>query len=215
MGTGEAGTRYFRSALGSDLEYDNVPDKTAAAHREPGVFTTGDIGYLDDDGYLWLSDRKIDMIISGGVNIYPAEIETVLAGHPAVADVAVIGVPDDEFGEQVKAVVQLVEGTEPSEALAEELVTPVGRSWPATSDPRPSTGPRPSPAPRPASSSRRTSAPPTGRAPVAASDQTSRFWLRDRAPERAKSQPERDQGWARRVARASRMRSRPKANSSP
>ena len=120
---GEAGTLYFRSALGSDFEYHNDPDKTAAAHREPGVFTTGDIGYLDDDGYLWLSDRKIDMIISGGVNIYPAEIETVLAGHPAVADVAVIGVPDDEFGEQVKAVVQLVEGTEPSEALAEELVT--------------------------------------------------------------------------------------------
>jgi long-chain acyl-CoA synthetase len=120
---GEAGTLWFRSLMGADFEYHNDPDKTAAAHREPGVFTTGDIGYLDEDGYLWLSDRKIDMIISGGVNIYPAEIETVLAGHPAVADVAVIGVPDEEFGEQVKAVVQPVDGTEPSEALADELVT--------------------------------------------------------------------------------------------
>jgi len=119
---GEAGTLWFRSAMGIDFEYHNDPEKTAAAHREPGVFTTGDIGYIDEDGYLWLSDRKIDMIISGGVNIYPAEIETVLAGHSAVADVAVIGVPDEEFGEQVKAVVQLVEGIEPSEALAEELV---------------------------------------------------------------------------------------------
>lgn len=119
---GEPGTLWFRNVMGMDFEYHNDPEKTAAAHREPGVFTTGDIGYLDADGYLWLSDRKIDMIISGGVNIYPAEIETVLAGHPAVADVAVIGVPDDEFGEQVKAVVQAVDGTEPSEALAEELV---------------------------------------------------------------------------------------------
>jgi len=119
---GEPGTLWFRSAMGMEFEYHTDPEKTAAAHREPGVFTTGDIGYIDEDGYLWLSDRKIDMIISGGVNIYPAEIETVLAGHSAVADVAVIGVPDEEFGEQVKAVVQLVEGIEPSEALAEELV---------------------------------------------------------------------------------------------
>ena len=120
---GESGTLYFRSALGSDFEYHNDPDKTAAAHLAPGVFTTGDIGYLDDEGYLWLSDRKIDMIISGGVNIYPAEIETVLAEHPSVADVAVIGVPDDEYGEQVKAVVQTVDGVEGSDALADELTT--------------------------------------------------------------------------------------------
>jgi long-chain acyl-CoA synthetase len=105
LGPGQPGTLYFRHRTGMDFEYHNAPDKTAEAHREPGVFTTGDVGYLDEDGYLWLSDRKIDMIISGGVNIYPAEIEGVLGGHPLVADVAVIGVPDEEFGEQVKAVV--------------------------------------------------------------------------------------------------------------
>tara|TARA_B100001029_G_C15062103_1_gene459426 strand:- start:4274 stop:5269 length:996 start_codon:yes stop_codon:yes gene_type:complete len=102
---GEEGTLYFRNLMGTDFEYHNAPEKTEAAHLEPGVFTFGDIGFLDEEGYLWLSDRKIDMIISGGVNIYPAEIEGVLGGHPAVKDVAVIGVPDDEFGEQVKAIV--------------------------------------------------------------------------------------------------------------
>jgi len=106
VAAGEPGTLYFKNLMGLDFEYHNDPGKTEAAHLEPGVFTTGDIGYLDDEGYLWLSDRKIDMIISGGVNIYPAEIESVLAEHDGVGDVAVIGVPDDEFGEQVKAVVQ-------------------------------------------------------------------------------------------------------------
>jgi long-chain acyl-CoA synthetase len=105
LGPNEAGTLYFRDAMGMDFEYHNAPDKTTDVHLEPGVFTTGDVGYLDDDGYLWLSDRKIDMVISGGVNIYPAEIEGVLAGHPLVADAAVIGVPNEEFGEEVKAVV--------------------------------------------------------------------------------------------------------------
>ncbi len=105
LGPNESGTLYFRNLMGMDFEYHNAPEKTADAHLEPGVFTTGDVGYLDDDGYLWLSDRKIDMIISGGVNIYPAEIEGALGGHPDVADVAVIGVPNDEFGEEVKAIV--------------------------------------------------------------------------------------------------------------
>jgi long-chain acyl-CoA synthetase len=105
LGPNQDGTLYFRNQMGTDFEYHNAPDKTAEAHREPGVFTTGDVGHLDDDGFLWLSDRKIDMIISGGVNIYPAEIEGVLGGHPLVADVAVIGVPNEEFGEEVKAVV--------------------------------------------------------------------------------------------------------------
>ena len=104
---GQDGTLYFRSTMGMDFEYHNAPDKTAESHLEPGVFTTGDVGHLDEDGYLWLSDRKIDMIISGGVNIYPAEIEQVLGGHPLVADVAVIGVPNEEYGEEVKAIVVL------------------------------------------------------------------------------------------------------------
>jgi long-chain acyl-CoA synthetase len=106
----EEGVIHVRNAMGADFEYLNEPGKTAEAHRQPGMFTLGDIGYLDDDGYLYLSDRKIDMIISGGVNIYPAEIEGVLAGHESVVDVAVFGVPDDEFGEQVKAAVQLADG---------------------------------------------------------------------------------------------------------
>jgi long-chain acyl-CoA synthetase len=122
VGVGEEGTLYFRNLMGMGFEYHNDAAKTEAAHLEPGVFTTGDIGYLDDEGFLWLSDRRIDMIISGGVNIYPAEIEGVLAVHPEVADVAVIGVPDDEFGEQVKAVVQVAEGVEPSAELGERLV---------------------------------------------------------------------------------------------
>ncbi|SVD70757.1 uncharacterized protein METZ01_LOCUS423611, partial [marine metagenome] len=80
------------------------------------------VGFLDEDGYLWLSDRKIDMIISGGVNIYPAEIEGVLGGHPEVKDVAVIGVPDEEFGEQVKAIVVPGVDEDSLDSLAKELI---------------------------------------------------------------------------------------------
>ncbi len=104
-GPGEEGTLYFKNNMGMDFEYHNAPEKTADSHLEPGVYTTGDVGSLDDEGYLWLGDRKIDMIISGGVNIYPAEIEGVLGGHPQVLDVTVIGVPNEEFGEEVKAIV--------------------------------------------------------------------------------------------------------------
>ena len=85
------------------------------------MFTTGDMGYLDDEGYLWLSDRKIDMIISGGVNIYPAEIEQVLGGHDLVADVTVIGVPNEEFGEEVKAIVVANDGVEAGDELVGTL----------------------------------------------------------------------------------------------
>ena len=120
---GVEGTLYFRNLMGTDFEYHNAPEKTEAAHLEPGVFTFGDIGYLDEDGYLWLSDRKIDMIISGGVNIYPAEIEGVLGGHPTVKDVAVIGIPDEEFGEQVKAIVVADESCEDLDSLEKELVS--------------------------------------------------------------------------------------------
>ena len=122
LAQGEPGTLYFRNSLGMDFEYHKDSQKTDDAHLEPGVFTTGDVGYLDDDGYLWLSDRKIDMIISGGVNIYPAEIESVLAENPAVGDVAVIGVPHDEFGEEVKAIVQPSDGVTADDALAESLI---------------------------------------------------------------------------------------------
>lgn len=118
---GEQGTIYMRSRRGIDVAYHNDPDKTAAAHRGAGVFTTGDVGWLDAEGYLHLTDRKIDMIISGGVNIYPAEIEAALASHPSVQDVAVIGVPNPEFGEEVKAVVQPAAGVQAGPALAEAL----------------------------------------------------------------------------------------------
>jgi long-chain acyl-CoA synthetase len=122
-GIGEPGQIYFRSKVGGDFEYHNAPDKTSAAHLEPGVGTLGDIGYLDGDGYLFLSDRKIDMIISGGVNIYPAEIEGVLSSHPAVNDAAVFGIPNDEMGEEVKAAVELVPGIDKSDELAAELTS--------------------------------------------------------------------------------------------
>jgi long-chain acyl-CoA synthetase len=89
----------------SRFEYEGAPEKTAETWRGD-MFSVGDMGYVDDEGYLFLTDRKSHMIISGGANIYPAEVENVLFAHPAVADVAVIGVPDDEFGEQVKAVVE-------------------------------------------------------------------------------------------------------------
>ena len=82
----------------------------------------GDVGHVDEDGYVFLSDRAANMIISGGVNIYPAEIEQVLIDHPAVADVAVFGIPDDEWGEQVKAAVELQDGFEPSAELEADLL---------------------------------------------------------------------------------------------
>lgn len=120
--TGESGQLYVKNLMGSDFEYHNDPEKTANAHLEPGVYTFGDIGYVDEDGYLFMSDRKIDMIISGGVNIYPAEIEGVLISHDVVMDAAVFGVPNDEFGEEVKAAVELAEGVVGNDALAEDLI---------------------------------------------------------------------------------------------
>ncbi|HET9732613.1 MAG TPA: AMP-binding protein [Acidimicrobiales bacterium] len=103
---GEAGTIFFES--GSPFEYHNDPEKTAASRNDRGWSTLGDIGYVDPDGYLYLTDRKAYMIISGGVNIYPQEAENLLVTHPKVADAAVIGVPNDDLGEEVKAVVQLM-----------------------------------------------------------------------------------------------------------
>jgi long-chain acyl-CoA synthetase len=86
------------------------------------VFTLGDIGRVDEDGYVYLADRRSNMIISGGVNIYPAEIEQVLQEHPAVGDVAVFGIPDEEWGESIKAAVELVQGREPSPELEAEIL---------------------------------------------------------------------------------------------
>ena len=106
---------------GFDFDYHKDPEKTRENSRE-GFFTVGDIGYLDEDGYLFLSGRSAELIISGGVNIYPAEIEGRLLEHPAVADVAVIGVPNDEWGEEVKAVVQLQAGASATSELADELI---------------------------------------------------------------------------------------------
>lgn len=117
----EEGVIHLRSLVGTDFEYLNAPEKTAEAHTEPGFMTMGDIGFIDEDGYLFMSDRKIDMVISGGVNIYPAEIEAVLITHADVIDVAVIGVPDEEFGESVKAVVELADGAVWTDDLEAEL----------------------------------------------------------------------------------------------
>jgi len=121
--TGEAGLVYFERDV-RPFEYHNDPAKTREAeHPVHSNWTTvGDIGYVDADGYLFLTDRKSFMIISGGVNIYPQEVEDALTLHPAVFDVAVIGVPDPAMGQQVKAVVQLRDGVEPSAELAEQLI---------------------------------------------------------------------------------------------
>lgn len=104
--TGESGTIYMRMG-GADFSYHNDESKTAAARLE-GFFTVGDVGYFDEDGFLYLNDRATDMIIVGGVNVYPAEVEGVLHQHPKITDVAVFGVPNDDTGEEIKAVVQPV-----------------------------------------------------------------------------------------------------------
>lgn len=117
---GQEGAVYFSG--GGTFEYKGDPDKTEGSRLPGGLSTLGDIGYLDEDGYLYLTDRQAHMIISGGVNIYPREIEDVLISHPAVADVAVFGLPNDEFGEEVTAVVEPLDGYEPSGDLAQELL---------------------------------------------------------------------------------------------
>jgi long-chain acyl-CoA synthetase len=116
----EAGVVYFSG--GSSFAYHNDPDKTRQAYNGQGWATYGDIGYVDADGFLYLTDRLANTIVSGGVNIYPQESENVLMTHEAVADVAVVGVPNEEFGEEVKAVVQLHEPERASAALAQELI---------------------------------------------------------------------------------------------
>ena len=116
---GQHGTVYLK--LLQDFAYKGDEQKTRA-NRRGEFFTVGDIGYLDADGYLFLCDRKIDMIISGGVNIYPAEIEAVLLSHPKVGDAAVFGIPDEDWGEQVKAVIEPAPGASAGAALGRELL---------------------------------------------------------------------------------------------
>ncbi|MBB4684835.1 acyl-CoA synthetase [Amycolatopsis jiangsuensis] len=117
---GEVGTVYMKMG-DSKFEYHRDREKTEKA-RVGDLFTLGDVGHLDDDGYLYLHDRKADMIISGGVNIYPAEIEGELVMHPKVADIAVFGVPHEDWGEEIKAVVQPADGVDPSPELTSELL---------------------------------------------------------------------------------------------
>jgi long-chain acyl-CoA synthetase len=119
MPAGEIGMVWLRAV--APFEYYGDTQKTADAFRGE-YFTLGDMGYMDEQGYLFLTDRSANLIISGGVNIYPAEVDAVLLQHPVVGDVATIGVPDDVWGEAVKAVVQLADGGVPSDALAAELI---------------------------------------------------------------------------------------------
>jgi acyl-CoA synthetase (AMP-forming)/AMP-acid ligase II len=116
LGSNEVGSLYFRDTTGRGIVYHRDPEKTAAAHIEPGVFTLGEAGYVDEEGYVFITDRLSDMIVSGGVNIYPAETERVLMQDPGVADVAVIGVPNQEMGEEVKALIVPADAANPPDA---------------------------------------------------------------------------------------------------
>lgn len=107
---------------GIGFEYYGDAAKTESARRD-GMFTAGDYGYLDTDGWLFLCDRRVDLIISGGVNIYPAEVEAALISHPAVADVAVVGMPDPEWGQRVHAVVQLLDEQDAGPVMSETLLS--------------------------------------------------------------------------------------------
>jgi long-chain acyl-CoA synthetase len=118
---GSSGTLWFKPP--APFEYFNDAQRTAESRSADGVLTTvGDVGYLDEEGYLYLTDRSTFMIISGGVNIYPQECENLLITHPKVSDAAVFGVPNDDLGEEVKAVVQAMPGVTPDAALAAELI---------------------------------------------------------------------------------------------
>jgi long-chain acyl-CoA synthetase len=122
VATGTPGTLWFKTA--NSFEYFKDPDKTTEMRSPDGTMSTvGDVGYVDEDGYVYLTDRRTFMIISGGVNIYPQECENLLITHPKVADAAVFGVPNDDLGEEVKAVVQPMPSVRPTADFAEELIT--------------------------------------------------------------------------------------------
>ncbi len=112
----QEGRLYFKDDTGRGVVYHNDPEKSAAAHIAPGVFTLGEIAYMDAEGYVYITDRFSDMVVSGGVNLYPAEPEQVLIEHPAILDVACIGVPHKEMGEELKALAILREGVDTPEA---------------------------------------------------------------------------------------------------
>jgi long-chain acyl-CoA synthetase len=119
---GEEGLVWLRASEQARFGYFKDAEKTARSYRADGrYYTLGDVGRLDAEGYLFLTDRSANLIISGGVNVYPAEVDAVLLLHPAVADVATIGVPNEEWGEEVLAVVELATGCAPTQALADEL----------------------------------------------------------------------------------------------
>ena len=120
VATGIDGTVYF--AEGNEFVYHNDPEKTAQSKNKHGWTTLGDVGHVDHDGYLFLTDRKAFMIISGGVNIYPQELENLLVTHPKVADAAVVGAPDEEMGEKVVAVIQPMNWADAGQALKDELM---------------------------------------------------------------------------------------------
>jgi long-chain acyl-CoA synthetase len=117
----EVGLVFLQAPAATKFDYYGDEEKTSGAFRGD-YFTLGDMGYMDDEGFLYLTDRTANLIISGGVNIYPAEVDAVLLEHPAVGDVATIGVPDDDWGEAVKAVVQPAEGVQGTDELAAELM---------------------------------------------------------------------------------------------
>ncbi|MES2290771.1 MAG: acyl-CoA synthetase [Pseudomonadota bacterium] len=130
----EEGIVYFEGPR--PFEYHNDPDRTAQTRNRHGWTTLGDVGWVDEEGYLYLTDRKSFMIISGGVNIYPQEIENLLVTHPKVADVAVVGAPHDDLGEEVVAVVQPVDMADASDALAAELIAFCRQSLSGVKTPR-------------------------------------------------------------------------------
>lgn len=134
---GELGTVYMKMSTGG---FSYHKDRTKTEKNRIGeFFTVGDLGVLDEDGYLFLRDRKIDMIISGGVNIYPAEIEAALLSHPAVADAAVFGIPHADWGEEVKAVVEPAEGHPRATGWPPRSSPTAPSGWPDTNAPRVST----------------------------------------------------------------------------
>ncbi len=111
---GTEGRLYFADATGRGIVYEGDPERTAAAHIAPGVFTLGEIGRVDEDGFVFITDRFSDMVVTGGVNVYPAEMEQVLVAHPGVADVAGVGLPHPDLGEQLVALVVPVDPASPS-----------------------------------------------------------------------------------------------------